>query len=151
MPSLADLTVFSADGQPVLIVECKTGKEPSAESAARFRHNLISHDLLPPGLAYLLAYPTKLFLWPENTLSSSDLPSQTASTQSIRRDYLSGIGDRRLLPGSGSLEIGMQSWLDDLVIGLRKPNPESEADQLLVKSGLYDRVRGGKVSSRLAL
>jgi hypothetical protein len=36
------------------------------------------------------------------------------------------------------------SWLDDLAVGIREPDPEAEADQLLVRTGIYDDIREGR-------
>jgi hypothetical protein len=150
MPSLSDLVVLSADRQPVMIVECKNGRGTSAQSVALYRRNLLAHDLLPPIPFYLLAFSTMLFLWKGNA-EPEDLPQFSAPAALLLHDYVPSVAAQNPVLNADSLELVMHSWLDDLANGIRKPKDSSEADQMLIKSGVLELIRNGTVSSRIAL
>src|SRR5215831_18277134 len=58
-----DIAVYSPDGQLQLVVEAKSQQQTSREWAARFRRNLLVHDVIPPANYFLLAMPDHLYLW----------------------------------------------------------------------------------------
>jgi hypothetical protein len=150
MPALNDIAVLSSAGWPALIVECKGGNEVSAEGAARFRRNLLAHELVPDVPFYMLAYPNYLYLWKRESAPDS-LPDFQAPSASILKDYAPRLSTHPSNVQGSSLELVMLSWLSDLAAGIRGPNPTFAAEQMLLDSGLYKIIRDGKVTSRLAL
>jgi hypothetical protein len=150
VPSLSDFVVFSSARVPILIVECKVGKETSAANAASLRRNLVAHSLIPTAPYFMLAYPTAIFLWGENATIDA-LPAQTASAKPILKDYVPHLVDHTLSVVGEGLQIAVLSWLSDLAAGVRQPKRTSEPDMIVVTSGLYEKIRNGVVSSRLAL
>ena len=150
MPSQSDLVAFSPKGHLVLIVECKGGMDASPRAAARFRRNLLAHGLIPPVPYYMLAYPGTLFVWKQSTPAEAEADFK-ASTGSILEHYALGVADPTAGIAGSTLEIVLYSWLGDLTSGLRKPRGDSDADAMLVRAGIYDEIRNGKISSRLAL
>jgi hypothetical protein len=90
-----------------------------------------------------LAIPSRLFLW--NTDGGKDAaPNFTADAQPVLRDYLGPIADQEGGPRGESLKLAIASWLGDLASKLRSPD-KSEADRMLVESGLLDKIKGGRV------
>jgi hypothetical protein len=144
-----DIVAYSADHRRVLVVECKGGKMTSPENAAQFRRNLMAHSAITPTPYFLLAFPTSLFLWKAET-APGELADFTAPAKPVLRSYLGSLVDREPGLQGQSIELAMLSWLGDLAAAIRKPDPKSEADQMVVKSGLYDKIRRGEVKSEVS-
>jgi hypothetical protein len=90
----------------------------------------------------MLAFTGALYLWRKETPSDA-LPDFIASPDSIWRAY---VGELAMGPEgirAEGVEIAVSFWLNDLACGIRKLNSRSEADQMLVRSGLYEQMRCG--------
>jgi len=137
----ADIIVESHYRRPILMVKCRGAQGTSNQYATRWRQNLIEHGLDPEVPYFLLAFPTRLFLWRANANIEAP-PDFAAPAQDVLRRYLGPIAD---LPGGPrqSLELVFHFWLDDLAQELRQPDPLSEAEQMLVTSGLLEKIKGG--------
>jgi len=143
-----DITVDSPAGESVLVVECKVVRDARSTDAAAVRRNPIVHGQVPIGAFFLLALPTTFLMWnPGADITAAS--AFTASAESVLKDYLGAIVDREGGPREESLELAITSWLADLVDGLRKPVDSSDADSMLVASGVYDRIKGGYVRTGL--
>jgi hypothetical protein len=138
-----DIVVYSSDRRPALVVEVKAAKETSPERASAIRNNLLQRDPLLSESFFLLAYNTSLFLWDKK--ASADAKPRTAAVKDVLRDYGGASADRDEGPSPESLMTMMYFWLDDLAVGIRKPKETSEADQLLVRNGVYECIRHGRV------
>jgi len=143
MTAPLDIVVDSPTGRRVLIVECKATRKSTPEDAAQVRRNLLAHSQLPADAFFLLAMPSKLFLWSKDRAKDA-APSFSADAQPVLRDYLGPIADQEGGPRGESLELAIASWLGDLTSNLRSPN-QSDADRMLVESGLLDKIKGGRV------
>jgi hypothetical protein len=144
MPPTADIVLDSPLQRRVLVVECKLAKEASPEGAARLRRSLYAHRLAPEATFFMLALPTALYLWKKDSAPDA-LPDFASAAKPVLRDYLGKIADQAGGPRGESLELAISSWLSDLASRLRKPNSESDADQMLVASGLYEQMKDGVV------
>ena len=144
MPPRSDIVAYSLDHSPVLAVECKRGKQTSPQSAALLRRNLITHQLMPDAPYFLLAFSTGFFLWLEKT-PPGEPPDFSASAKSVLKEYLGKLAEDTGDVRDEGLPLVLFSWLADLADAIRQPDPNSEADQMLVKSGLYDKIRFGEV------
>jgi hypothetical protein len=138
-----DIVVYSSDRRPALVVEVKAAKETSIDRASALRKNLLQRDPLLSESFFLLAYSTSLFLWDKN--AAADARPRTAAVKDVLVDYGGTSADREDGPSPESLVTMMYFWLDDLAVGIRKPKETSEADQLLVRNGVYERIRHGRV------
>lgn len=130
----------------MLVAECTGGRVTTSEDAALLRRNLLAHDLVPDAPYVLLAFPSHFFLWLPKA-QADQLPNFAVSAEPVLREYL---GERTEKLGelcSGSLQLLLVCWLDDLACAMRQPDPKSEADQMMVDSGLYDQIRRGEVKS----
>jgi hypothetical protein len=150
MPPRSDIIAYSMDHRPVLVVECKGGKGTSPENAALLRRNLLAHELIPDAPYFLLAFATAFFLWREKT-PADELPDFSASARSVLREYLGELAEKAPATRGESLQLALVSWLGDLASAIRQPDPGSEADQMLVKSGVYEKIRRGEVKSEVAM
>jgi hypothetical protein len=145
-----DIAGYSFDRQLVLIADVKAGKETSEENAAHFRRNLLAHGLLAEVPYFLLAYKTQFFLW-KGTRDADSRPDYKAAAKPVLEKYLGEIGESARGPGSESLEIAVKSWLSELASGVRAPDTLFAPDQMLVESGLFERLKGGEVLSESTL
>jgi hypothetical protein len=143
----ADIVIETSDGR-ILVVECKRVKETSNEQAARWRRNYLAHGLDSKVPYFLLAFSTGLFLWRANE-DVDALPEFTAPAKPVLKRYLGPIADQPDGPIDESLEIAFSTWLSDLANGIRQPDVNSEADQMLVVSGLLERIKDGKLRTQV--
>ena len=146
----ADIVIESPDRRRILIVECKRASDASREHAVRWRRNFVAHGLDSEIPYFLLVFPTGLFLWRANANVEAP-PDFSAPARSVLQRYLGSIAEQPGGPLEESLEIAFSSWLNDLAHGVRQPDVHSEADQMLVASGLLERIRGGILGTQVLL
>jgi hypothetical protein len=149
MPVEYDIVIETSDRTRVLVVECKRIKVTTPADAAHLRRSF--QDYAPNASAdyFMLALPTALFLWKGD--ADPDAPPQfSAPAKPVLQSYLGAIADRPGGPRPESLEIAMSSWLGDLASSIRKPDPASEPDRMMVESGLFARLSGGMVRMHVA-
>jgi hypothetical protein len=92
----------------------------------------------------MLVLRTGVHLWKRDTPPGSQ-PDFRASAQDIWRDYLGELAEKPQGPREESMELAVSAWLNDLANNVSKPDPDSTADQMLVESGLYDRMKNAVV------
>jgi hypothetical protein len=139
-----DIAAYSSAKELVLLVEVKWSKESSEEDAIFFRRNLRNHSILTDGPHFLLAYRNNLFLWKGST-SPDAQPDFRSPAKPVLRKYLGEIAETASGAGPESLELAFKLWLTDFARGSELPDPKSDADKMLVDSGLYQKIRGGEV------
>jgi hypothetical protein len=111
----------------------------------KFRQNLLAHDAIPRANYFLLALPDQLYLWKDAWNQEASHPHYVVRTWDALRDYLSSWTEPPQQLGEEKLELALTSWLRDLTNLTRKLRPDSEADRMLVDSGLYDAIKSGMV------
>lgn len=142
MAAEADI-ILEARGRRLLLVQCMWMKDPTLEHAIGTRDGLA--ELWDSDFEYfMLALHTDLHLWRKDAPAGSQ-PLFTASAMQIWRDYLGKLADNPEALRSPTMIVGVRSWLGDRANNVAKPDPGSDADQLLFRSGLYDRMRRGIV------
>jgi hypothetical protein len=85
-----------------------------------------------------------LHLWRKDAPAGSP-PQFTASAKQIWRNYLGKLAEEPGTLRSESMELAVAAWLNDLANNVTRLDTESEADRLLLDSGLYDQMKGGVV------
>jgi len=116
---------------------------------AHLRRNLLVHNQLPADAFFLLAIPSRLFLWSwDRDINAA--PNFTADAQPVLRDYLGPIANQKGGPRGESLELALASWLGDLTSNIRSSD-KSDVDRMLVDSGLLDKIKGGRVRTEQQL
>jgi hypothetical protein len=148
MPVSADIVVDSLNRQHLLLVECMAVGESKPADAIGVRRGLIIHGYAVKSVFFMVAFSKALYLWQPDCAIDAP-PTFTASPLSVLREYLGRIADQPGGPLAESLELAISSWLGDLAGGLRTPKTASEADQMLLASGLYDQIKGGDVRREL--
>lgn len=151
MSANAAIAVESPRRNILLVVECLLAR--TAEEAAETRRTLLGERYLsvPDTAFFMLASSNEFYLWqPHSALES--LPTLTVPAKPLLREYL-GARIADLVPGplKESMNLAVSWWLSGLAAGYRKPDPSSDADQMIVKSGLYERMKGGIVQTDVPL
>lgn len=142
-----DLVIYSRDKQPVVAMMIRAGKLSTPDQLEFFREVLMDPSEANEARYYLLLLRHDLFLWRE-TSRPGENPEQTSLT-SVLRAYAPIIAGPDDFLTAECLLIAMHFWLDDLAVGIRKPKPDCEADQFIVRTGIYDEIRDGRVDSRM--
>jgi len=138
------LVLESRHRRRLLLIECMPAYVFPIEHAAIAREDLLaSCEIDAP--YFMLAFTSGLYLWRKDTTPGAS-PDYTASPETIWRAYL---GERELQNPAGVHELNVETavtvWLEDLAWGTRKLDPRSDADRMLVRSGLYREMERGTV------
>jgi hypothetical protein len=132
----ADIVLETPLRKRLLVVECKRVSDISPQWASHLRSNLIAQGRTFEALFFMLAISDRLYLW-HNTAPPDAAPDDSASPESVYRAYMGSVAQKQGGPSSESIELALTSWLASLASKIRAPKPDSEADQMLVRSGLY--------------
>jgi hypothetical protein len=143
MRSGADIAVYSPEQRLELLVEVKKRKDASQEWAAEMRRNLVAHHLLPQATYFLLALPDHLFLWTDGSLPDVRIPDFKIKTSEALGRYIRKTSLKELSEESFGLIV--KAWLSDLVGSELTPASAGPELQWLFQSGLYDRIKRGRV------
>ncbi len=152
MPAPADITVDAPSRISVLVVECKLARESTPAAAAGLRQSLLEDGYLsiPPTAFFMLAFPTALYLWRPGAAFDA-APDFSAPAKPLLREYVGDtIADQSPWPPAESVELAISAWVGDLAGSIRKPDPASDADQMLVRAGVYGLIKGGTVRHDIA-
>ncbi|MDM8563850.1 hypothetical protein QUF54_10905 [Candidatus Marithioploca araucensis] len=85
----ADFVVYDRHSQIVLIAELKRKTGVSAEWAAKWRRNILSHGDMPAAKFFLIALLVRFYLWKDaGNTPDSGTPTFEIDTQPILKPYL---------------------------------------------------------------
>lgn len=137
-----DITVQSATGDDVLVVEVKARRGRDQDWAIQLHRNLMAHDVTGPVRYFLLITPDDAYLWDQQRERGAlALPTATAPTDDLV--------DPRLLDTAArdgqAMELLVTAWVRSLVAEMSPDNLSAAARTLLIDSGLYDHLRNGSV------
>src|SRR3569833_2842217 len=145
IPTLADVGVYSPDKLLVVAIKMAGGNNADPMLLERMRAALARKSAPAKPLFLLVVANDGLYLWRAEAEPNSK--PQYASIHAVMRD----IAPRVLEMGgpfhANGLRILVVAWLNVLSLGLRQPNRESEADQLLIETGIYERILNGDVEN----
>jgi hypothetical protein len=139
-----DFEGYAGDGRLVLIGEVKGVGGATEESAKVFRRNLIAHDLLPRDVYFLLAFRTAVYLWKPQAGKDAS-PDFKAAAKPVLKKFLGEVAENEAAPGAESVEFAFKHWLSEFTHGAGIPEATSDADRILLESGLYPKIRGGEI------
>ncbi|MGD1069937.1 MAG: hypothetical protein ABSB15_07340 [Bryobacteraceae bacterium] len=118
MPSLdqgIDLIAYDQAGRVVLLAEAKSRVGTSAEWAARFRRNMLSHGTLPDAPFFLIATPERLYFWKQNHADAPDEPPEFTVDATIEfKPYLDKLERTSRTVSEQALEVLVYLWLTDM-------------------------------------
>lgn len=147
MRTVADLVVKSSDDNVALIVEVKARSDVTDEWASTLRRNLVTHQMVPSTAFFLLALKDYLYLWKPNHSEASARFDYKISANSVLDKYL----DNFLLAdlSKSSLELLLSTWLGDLA-NSRISEDEYPEFASIIRSGLYEAIKGGAIQAQVA-
>jgi len=137
---MADIYVYSADRQLVVAIEF-LGTYSTPEYLERMRSLVLEECAGGKPLYILLARPSHLHLW--RAEAEPGTKPQSASTLPIIKALTPKLAAEGWVVSGYSLRMIITTWLDKFTLGFA--DVDSEADQLIVQSGIYDRMRNGSV------
>ena len=143
MPVEADIVLETPQHHRLLVVECKWMKEPSLRKAAELRDSLTPFWSMEFEY-FMLVLRTGIHVW-KRTSPAGSPPDFWASAKAVWRDYLGDLAEKPQGPRSETMSMAISSWLNDLANNVREPDVNSEADQMLVQSGLLGRMKNGVI------
>jgi len=149
MGNRGDILVHSDDFK--LIVRVRGGGQSSAEWAAKYRYNLIEHELIPKTEYFLLALPDYLYLWKEKNTLETVPPDYIIRTFSVLKKYLTTSDTEPKLIIKEALEMALTHWLRDVASSPERPPVGSDAYRILVESGLLDAIAQREVTAEFHL
>ena len=147
MMKIADLVVKSSDDNVALIVEIKARAHITDEWASTLRRNLVAHGMVPSTAFFLLALKDYLYLWKPGISKPPATFDYKFPASSVLDKYLGALS---LSDISGfSLELLLSTWLGDLT------NSQISEDEYpefasIIKSGLYEAIKGGTIQTQVA-
>ena len=150
MRNRADILVQS-DYDLKLVVQVRGGGRSSADWAARFRRNLVEHQVIPKTKYFMLALPDYLYLWKEKNILETVPPDCTVRTVKVLQKYLTTLDTEPLRIAAEALQLALAGWLRDSMFFPKRPPAGSDAYKLLVESGLLDAIDKGEVTTQAHL
>lgn len=149
----ADLVVYDRNGQIILIAEIKRKKGVSAEWAAKWRRNMLSHGSLPDAKFFMIALPNRFYLWKDaGTGPEPTAPTFEIDAEPILKPYLdeSGMSPDDMNPQS--FELVVAAWLNSVLQQSGKSlSQEDNPLNWISRSGLSEAVRGGYMRHEVSL
>lgn len=139
-----DIAAYSKTRQLVLLAEIHSLRESSEDAAVQFRMNLLTHNFLGEVPYFLIADRNSLFLWKQGS-EPGKRPDFKSPAKPVLKKYLGNLADTNDRIGAESLDQAIRLWLTDLATEYEPPNPDSEADKMLVQSGLLACLKGGEI------
>jgi hypothetical protein len=146
-PIEADIVIDTPRRGRVLVVEVTWFREPSVRKA--IGHRDIRTPYWTTNFEYfMLVLRGDVYLWRRDTPPASP-PDFSAPVRRVWCKYLGYLAERPETLRAEVMQIAIASWLHDLANGIWQPNPESEADQMLLVSGLYDLMKNANVRTHV--
>ena len=147
MITIADLVVRSSDETIALIVEVKARSHVTDEWASTLRRNLVTHHMVPHTAFFLLALKDYFYLWKPSHSKSSAKFDYKIPANIVLDKYLGNLSLANL--SEFSLELLLSTWLGDLA------NSQISEDEYpefasIIRSGLYEAIKGGAIQSQVA-
>lgn len=143
-----DYTGYDRYGQLVLAVGLKNLPDISAEWAADYRRNLLSHGVFPNPEYLLLVFPDTLYLWRNvEALPDPVPPTYTIDARPFFGPYFARLDlkDGRVHRTTFDFIVG--SWLRKFFWPEFYSNgiEDDEDHQWLIETGLAEAIKGGRL------
>jgi hypothetical protein len=142
-----DVIAYDQSGRVVLLAEAKSRVGTSAEWAARFRRNMLSHGILPRALFFMIATPERLYFWKQDHPGESDEPPEfTIDATREFEPYFDKLEKTSRTVSEQALEVFVLSWLTDIA---RTGDARSRNDpsmRWLSESGLIDSLEKARIA-----
>lgn len=149
MPSLqnaTDIIAYDQAGRVVLLAETRTKFGASAQWAAQFRRNMLSHGTLPDAQFFLIATPEHLFFWKQDHSTAADqLPQVTLDATRELKPYLEGVKRTADAVSERALEVLVFMWIADIGRDGESRRQDDTSARWLSESGLAASLRKARI------
>jgi hypothetical protein len=134
-----DIVAYDQAGRVVLLAEAKSRVGTSAEWAARFRRNMLSHGTLPKSKFFLIATPERLYFWKQDHPGVSDEPPEfTIDATTEFKPYFDRLEKTSRAVSEQALEMLVLTWLTDIAQTGEAKSRNDPSMRWLSESGLID-------------
>lgn len=135
-----DFMLYNGSNRLVLTVEVKSTKDEDPKWAAKLRHNLMEHGVLPEARFFLLVLPNRTYLWKDASPSQEAVPAFVGDTRQLLKPYFPKYGDDTRRISESGLELAVRSWLDIITSTTSRNRLSADEERLLDESGLADEI-----------
>ncbi len=151
MRNIADMTVYTPQGQLSLVVEVKNKRGTSREWTAKMRRNILAHGELPSSKLFLLALPDHFYVWKDAaTLPAESIPTYDINPEPFLRPYYEKAGIASDIVSRESFELIVSSWLNELQLTEHPPaHIPHDTQQWLLESGVLGAIHDGRITSEV--
>jgi hypothetical protein len=142
----ADVIAYDQAGSVVLLAEAKSRVGTSAEWAARFRRNMLSHGTLPKAQFFLIATPERLYFGKQDHPGVSDEPPEfTMDATREFKPYFDGLEKTSSAVSGPVLEILVLAWLTDIARTGDERSRNDPSMRWLSESGLIGSLEKARI------
>ena len=146
MNAYADFALYNSHGRLTAIVEAKSKTNTSSKWATMTRRNLVARWNIGGIDFFLLVTPDHLYMWKDaGTVRGPVPPTHEADTTAEFAPYFKGAGLSPTRITGHAFELVVESWMGDVMRSARRANESTEAQRILVESGLDTAVRDGSI------
>lgn len=140
----SDILVFDQNDRPILAIEVKTKVDASVDWANRLRRNLFAHDGMPDIEFFLIATPSRFFIWKNPGMNSTwNKPVGVIDSGPLLAPYFDQIGVAPEEISGSSFELIINSWLAELIYSGTTPGQVNGSYQWMTEFGLQDALKNG--------
>jgi hypothetical protein len=150
MNNTSDFIVRSSDNKLQLVVEVKTKRGSDSNWAASWRRNLFAHAQIPSAPYFLLALPDRFYLWKDASIKVVP-PDYEVDAKQVLSPYLKELSVPLDELTEQSFELLIRNWLDDVTADHRNSWSKTRATEQLQRSGLYEAIKDGLISTQMAV
>ncbi len=146
-----DVVAYDAAGQLVLVVEVKTRRGTTGEWAAATRQLLLRDELVANAPYFLLALPDRFYLWVNHPKDDLIAPDYSIDPLPFLNPYFGMSGIPGYLTGI-DFEMIVKGWLATLTWATKSddlPATSAASGDWLIKSGLFDAMKQGQLTSEV--
>ena len=146
MNARADLALYNSHGRLTAIVETKSKTNTSSKWAAMTRRNILAHWNIDGVGFFLLVTPDRLYMWKDSGTRHGPVPpTHKADTTAEFAPYFMGAGVSPKRITGHAFELVVGAWLGDVMRSARRADQSTDAQRILVESGLDTAVRDGRI------
>jgi hypothetical protein len=148
MGYIPDISAYDKEGRLILLVEVKNKTGTSSDWAAKKRRNIIANQPLTETARYfILALPDHFYLWKDSGNNQEIiLPEYEIDPSSFLQPYYIKSGYNLDELGHDSFTMVIASWLSELLLVNFSSFPSQYNNPFFVESGLFEAVKGGRLS-----
>jgi hypothetical protein len=150
MSERSDILVFDQNDRPILAIEVKTKVDASVDWANRLRQNIFAHDRMPDTEFFLIATPSRFFIWKNPGMDSLwNKPASVIDAGPLLAPYFDQVGVAPEEISGSSFELIINSWLAEMIYSGITPDQVNGSYQWMTELGLLDALKNGHLGQEV--